>query len=190
MPASSLRFEGIGVWSGCEAASPVPASEWRARPCGSGPPPNPHTPAPEKPMTDVQGRCPACGGDSLFLGEGGHVTCSRLDCPNPCAADDMLGEGAPMLHRLAVLASDLFMAGKPGPERETARKFLEALQRPEPRLLACGFCYEEQGEEVHPHPECPEGATARCSCGSTKIGRASCRERGEVAVGAVSYHRH
>ncbi|MEU8642230.1 hypothetical protein AB0C91_09965 [Streptomyces sp. NPDC048674] len=25
----------------------------------------------------------------------------------------------------------------------------------EPRLLDCGFCYEEQGEEVHPHPECP-----------------------------------
>ncbi|MEV5677062.1 hypothetical protein [Streptomyces sp. NPDC052179] len=24
----------------------------------------------------------------------------------------------------------------------------------EPRLLACGLCYEEDGEEVHPHPEC------------------------------------
>ncbi|MFJ6540558.1 hypothetical protein ACIQMP_07920 [Streptomyces sp. NPDC091385] len=24
-----------------------------------------------------------------------------------------------------------------------------------PRLLACGRCYEEAGEEVHPHPECP-----------------------------------
>lgn len=23
------------------------------------------------------------------------------------------------------------------------------------RPLACGYCYEEQGEEVHPHPECP-----------------------------------
>lgn len=23
-----------------------------------------------------------------------------------------------------------------------------------PRLLACGLCYEENGEEVHPHPEC------------------------------------
>ncbi|GHA95281.1 hypothetical protein GCM10010330_56790 [Streptomyces tendae] len=28
------------------------------------------------------------------------------------------------------------------------------------RLLACGFCYEEQGEEVHPHPECPVGGVA------------------------------
>lgn len=41
-------------------------------------------------MTDVQGRCPACGGASLFLGDGGHVTCRRLDCPNPCAVDDLL----------------------------------------------------------------------------------------------------
>ncbi|WP_405759443.1 hypothetical protein OG234_13200 [Streptomyces sp. NBC_01420] len=26
-----------------------------------------------------------------------------------------------------------------------------------PRLLGCGLCYEEGGEEVHPHPECTEG---------------------------------
>jgi hypothetical protein len=38
----------------------------------------------------VQGRCPACSGSSLFLGDGGHVTCSRSDCPDPCAADDLL----------------------------------------------------------------------------------------------------
>lgn len=24
-----------------------------------------------------------------------------------------------------------------------------------PRLLSCGLCYEENGEEIHPHPECP-----------------------------------
>lgn len=41
-------------------------------------------------MTDVQGRCPACGGSSLFLGSGGHVTCSRIHCSNPCAADELL----------------------------------------------------------------------------------------------------
>ena len=38
----------------------------------------------------VQGRCPACNGASLFLGSGGYVTCARLDCPNPTAADDLL----------------------------------------------------------------------------------------------------
>ncbi|MFG3136140.1 DUF6085 family protein [Streptomyces sp. NPDC048211] len=41
-------------------------------------------------MPDVQGRCPACGGASLFLGEGGHVTCSRIECPEPSAADELL----------------------------------------------------------------------------------------------------
>ncbi|MFE7485446.1 hypothetical protein [Streptomyces sp. NPDC057552] len=44
-------------------------------------------------MPDVQGRCPACGAASLFLGEGGHVTCARIECPNPCAADDLLHGG-------------------------------------------------------------------------------------------------
>ncbi|WP_030764824.1 DUF6085 family protein [Streptomyces sp. NRRL F-2664] len=41
-------------------------------------------------LPDVAGRCPACRGASLFLGDGGHVTCSRIDCPNPCAADELL----------------------------------------------------------------------------------------------------
>ncbi|WP_405699061.1 DUF6085 family protein [Streptomyces sp. NBC_01383] len=44
-------------------------------------------------MTDVQGRCPACGGASLFLGEGGHVTCSHIDCPAPDTADMLLCGG-------------------------------------------------------------------------------------------------
>lgn len=39
---------------------------------------------------DVQGTCPACGRRSLFLGEGGHVTCSQSDCPDPSAVDTML----------------------------------------------------------------------------------------------------
>ncbi|MFJ5785378.1 DUF6085 family protein [Streptomyces hydrogenans] len=38
----------------------------------------------------VQGYCPTCRGNSLLLGVGGHVTCARIDCPNPCAADDLL----------------------------------------------------------------------------------------------------
>ncbi|WP_199570534.1 hypothetical protein [Streptomyces murinus] len=34
------------------------------------------------------------------------------------------------------------------PDGDTAEK---------PRLLDCGLCYEEDGEEVHPHPECTVG---------------------------------
>lgn len=45
---------------------------------------------------NIQGRCPACRGASLFLGSGGYVTCSRLDCPNPCAADQLLHHTDPI----------------------------------------------------------------------------------------------
>jgi hypothetical protein len=31
-----------------------------------------------------------CGGTSLFLGDGGYVTCARLDCPHPEAATELL----------------------------------------------------------------------------------------------------
>ncbi|NEB70330.1 hypothetical protein G3I39_25215 [Streptomyces fulvissimus] len=41
-------------------------------------------------MNDVQGRCPACGSTSLFLGSGGYVTCARLECPEPDAASSLL----------------------------------------------------------------------------------------------------
>lgn len=39
----------------------------------------------------VEGKCPGCGSASLFVGLGGYVTCSRLDCPSPCAASVALG---------------------------------------------------------------------------------------------------
>jgi hypothetical protein len=38
----------------------------------------------------VQGQCPACGHEVLILGEGGYVTCSLMDCPDPEAATKML----------------------------------------------------------------------------------------------------
>jgi hypothetical protein len=42
----------------------------------------------------VQGRCPACGGSqSLFLAEGGYVTCARVECPDPEAATRLLEHG-------------------------------------------------------------------------------------------------
>lgn len=42
----------------------------------------------------VEGRCPACGARSLFLGAGARVTCASLSCTSPCAVDDYL-DGAP-----------------------------------------------------------------------------------------------
>ena len=49
-----------------------------------------NTPQPGFP--DVQGRCPACGGSSLFLGSGGYLTCARLDCPQPDAATEVIAD--------------------------------------------------------------------------------------------------
>lgn len=36
----------------------------------------------------------------------------------------------------------------------TADDFGDAPRPGEGRLLDCGYCYEEQGEEIHPHPDC------------------------------------
>lgn len=45
-------------------------------------------------MVLVAGLCPSCGGNTLFIGTGGHVTCSLLGCKDPCAADTLLHRGA------------------------------------------------------------------------------------------------
>lgn len=31
----------------------------------------------------INTRCPVCGHQTLFIGSGGHLTCSWLKCPNP-----------------------------------------------------------------------------------------------------------
>lgn len=38
----------------------------------------------------VVGKCPECGSESLFRGDGGYITCSRIDCRRPDAASDVL----------------------------------------------------------------------------------------------------
>lgn len=38
----------------------------------------------------VRGNCPTCGFESLFLGNNGYVTCSRVECKEPGAATDLL----------------------------------------------------------------------------------------------------
>jgi hypothetical protein len=43
------------------------------------------------------------------------------------------------------------------------------------RLLSCGLCYEENGQEVHPHPECPIGQ-------ATAADRAALRDRIAEAI--------
>lgn len=87
-------------------------------------------------MTRVKGYCPSCGNETLFLGEGGYVTCSLIGCENPTAASDILFDGKetchlatftddawsikhPLIERIdnALLSCDLFteMGGRSGP---------------------------------------------------------------------------
>lgn len=51
----------------------------------------PTSPRPER-HPAVAGNCPACG-DSLFLGNGGGVTCMSVDCPDPARAAKLLRSG-------------------------------------------------------------------------------------------------
>ncbi len=41
-------------------------------------------------MSDVLGVCPMGCGQTLFLGDGGFVTCSWIECPDPEAAYRLL----------------------------------------------------------------------------------------------------
>lgn len=41
-------------------------------------------------LEHVEGYCPECGGRTLILGAGGHVTCSWINCPDPSAVDALL----------------------------------------------------------------------------------------------------
>lgn len=68
----------------------------------------------------VTGRCPACRGDSLHVMDGGHITCSRLDCPNPTAADILLA-GASILTTEWGVEQDLPIARTGGPSRHVRR---------------------------------------------------------------------
>ena len=42
---------------------------------------------------NIQGCCPSCRAESLFLGTNGYVTCSVIGCKDPGAAHDMLKHG-------------------------------------------------------------------------------------------------
>jgi hypothetical protein len=40
----------------------------------------------------IAGYCPACGWESLTRANGGRVTCGRLECQRPTAADEILAD--------------------------------------------------------------------------------------------------
>jgi hypothetical protein len=54
------------------------------------------------------------------------------------------------------------------------------------RLLDCGLDYEENGEEVHPHPECPIGQAAVPAVQAPAADRATLRDRIAEALRAAA----
>lgn len=76
--------------------------------------------------------------------------------PGDDGADDT--DPASLYQQIRAAANAELPVGYDDSER-AVRDFARDLERwiPEaeaPRLLDCGLCYEENGEEVHPHPEC------------------------------------
>lgn len=64
---------------------------------------------------DVQGYCPLGCGQTLFVGDGGYVTCSYSECPRPDAASDILLD--PETEHVVTLASEGFTVKHPLRER-------------------------------------------------------------------------
>lgn len=70
-------------------------------------------------MTDfpiVKGYCPACGNESLYLGEHGAVTCGEETCPDPAALDLLLYKADPHVH-LIMFSTDGYTVQHPLLER-------------------------------------------------------------------------
>jgi hypothetical protein len=58
-----------------------------------------------KSFPQVAGQCPACGKATLFMGEGGYLTCSLIDCPMPDAASRLLLDHTELEHTFIVHVS-------------------------------------------------------------------------------------
>lgn len=62
--------------------------------CGRGAYPCPDT---QSAYPAVQGRCPSCGASTVFVAEGGYLTCSLSTCSNPLAPSEALGITFPVV---------------------------------------------------------------------------------------------
>lgn len=69
----------------------------------------------------VAGVCPMGCGETLFLANAGHVTCSYLPCPNPCAADEILHDRE--TEHIVVLTDESFSIQHPLRERLNGELF-------------------------------------------------------------------
>lgn len=63
----------------------------------------------------VKGYCPMGCGQTLFVGEGGYITCSWAECPNPGALSDIVNDA--LVSHLVTLRPDTFSITHPLRER-------------------------------------------------------------------------
>lgn len=64
---------------------------------------------------EVKGFCPMGCGQTLFLGSGGYVTCSRIECPRPDAVADLLEDSE--AEHVVLFGDDAFTVRHPLRER-------------------------------------------------------------------------
>jgi hypothetical protein len=90
-------------------------------------------------MISVQGNCPMGCGNTLFVGEGGFITCSYISCPEPDAVATLLQDRE--TEHVLELGEDSFTIRHPLRERLrdelmacTLHQYLTDLPGP-PRLL-------------------------------------------------------
>lgn len=117
---------------------------------------------------DVQGYCPMGCGETLLLGEGGYVTCSWIECPDPEAVTKLLAVKPETDHIVLFAEDDGFTLQHPVRERIAGNLFdcelheyLVSLAGPPVlpgryRVVvvppegsnACGWTFEEIFEEI------------------------------------------
>lgn len=67
-----------------------------------------------EPQPRIVTPCPACGGRSLFIGSGGHLTCSYIPCRNPSVASEIEAMDLEIRRLRDGLRTYVFASMKPG----------------------------------------------------------------------------
>jgi len=115
----------------------------------------PDAPASTAPLASglplVKGHCPACHSASLFLGDGGYITCSRLDCPEPDAATTLLERSLDNVRTAPDSAeprSDVELTADEA--RELATDLGRELYEAQDAIAFVGECCDIADREQHP----------------------------------------
>lgn len=168
-----------------------------------------------RPIVGVQvaGRCPACGGHTLFLGAGGYPTCPLRECPDPTAAADLLlGTTVPTAPAPPATQAQQELARQAEDARASTEAYLDGWDGtcvaqpdpdPHPRVLGqCMACREWElrlggdGTVVCHNDLCPDRMAmdkllggSPSTIGDTLRAAVWALERVEHPHGGVNWHR-